>query len=554
MTSIRLRRPLLVSLASLAMGVCAAETPAAPGDSPDLSESATRIEADVRFLADDLLEGREAGTRGFDLAALYVAARYRMMGLQPAGDGGTYFQAVPMLRGTRLREDARFAITRGGETSELIFQQDYLPDQTYDADSCRIDSAPMAFVGQAVDAPELGHSDFTGVDLRGKVAVVLRNAPSRFPNDQRAFHADWEQKAAALARRGAVGAVVLNDPVVEQSRPWDRGAAGWQRPGMRVLDPDGKPLDTHPALRCVAYVRADRAAMLFAASPFDAKTVFDMFQRGTLRPFDLEGTITLAARTKLERVTSHNVVGRIDAAPNLLDDEHVVLTAHLDHLGVGAPRNGDAIYNGAQDNAVGTAVMLEAGGRLQADRGQLRRSVLLVATTAEEKGLLGAAYFASHPTVPRESIVANVNLDLPYTVADVSDVIPVGIEHSTLETLTQRAVAESGLTLTPDPIPEEVVFIRSDQYPFVKAGVPAVYLLAGIRRKDGTDGLQSLERYLSDTYHLPNDDLAQPIDWLGAARLAVVNHNIARAIATQPERPRWKPGDFFGTRFASPVR
>jgi hypothetical protein len=530
-----------------AFGVAALPAPAATV--PDLAESASRIEADVRFLADDLLEGREAGTRGYDLAALFVATQFRLVGLQPAGEDGTYFQTVPMLRGTRIRDGAKLEVTRDGQATELNFQQDYLPAQTYDSDSCAVELAPMVFVAQAVHAPELQQDDFASVDVRGKVAVILRNAPSRFPNDQRAFYADWDQKAAALEQRGAVGVVLLYDPVNEQKRPWDLGAAGWQRPGMRVAGPDGRPLDTYPGLRCVAYVRASRADAFLAGSPHDGAAVFDMLKKGTLRSFELEGRVTMASRTRIERVTTRNVVGKVAAPANPRAGEHVVLTAHLDHLGVGAPMKGDRIYNGAQDNAVGVAAMLEAGRLLQSNASTLGRSVLLVALTAEEKGLLGAQYFVAHPTVPKPSLVANVNLDMPLTTAEVTDVIPIGIEHSTLEAVAKQAVTAAGLTLTRDPLPEEVLFIRSDQYPFVRAGVPSVFLLSGIRRKDGKDGLKVLEEFLSHTYHLPNDDLQQPLDWLGAARLAVVNYNIAYAISTQPGRPAWKPGDFFGERF-----
>ena len=226
-----------------------------------------------------------------------------------------------------------------------------------------------------------------------------------------------------------------------------------------------------------------------------------------------------------------------------------MLTAHLDHVGIGAPVDGDSIYNGAQDNAVGIGAMLEAGRLLMQDRAELRRSVLLVATTAEEKGLLGAQYFASHPTVPVESMVANVNLDMPTHIAEVSDLIPIGIEHSTLEPIARDAVAAAGLSLTPDPMPDEVIFVRSDQYRFVREGVPAVYLLSGITRKDGRDGSAAFLEWMGKHYHKPSDDLNQPIDWRGAARLAIVNRNIARAIATQEERPAWKPGDFFGEKF-----
>jgi Peptidase family M28 len=547
-------------LAALASSVPLQQPRADPASRPGAEAvrlSASRIEADVRFLADDLLEGREAGTRGYDLAALYVATQYRMMGLEPAGDAGTYFQAVPMLSATRIAEAARFALTRDGQTTELRFKDEFLPGLDFNGGACEL-TAPMVFVGQAVHAPELKQDDFAGVDLRGKVAVILANAPARFPNDQRAYHADGTQKLGELERRGAVGVIFLGDPESESKYPWDFIASNWQRPGMRLLGPDGKPLETYPGLRCMARVPASKATLLLAGARYTPAQVFKRMAKDTLRPFELQGTVTLASRSKLEPVTSRNVVGKVPAgasadggAAPALAGEHVLLTAHLDHVGIGTAIDGDSIYNGAQDNAVGIAAMLEAGRLLMQSRDTMQRSVLLLATTAEEKGLLGADHFAAHPTVPLASIVANVNLDMPTHLAPVTDVIPYGIEHSTLDTVAKAAVEAAGLTLTPDPFPDEVIFIRSDQYSFIRKGVPAVYLGAGITRADGSDGLAAFGAFLRQHYHKPSDDLSQPIDWNGAAQLALVNRNIAYAIATQENRPAWKPGDFFGDRFGA---
>lgn len=527
-----------------------------PDGSAGLQRSATRIEADVRFLADDLLEGREAGTRGYDLAALYVATQYQTMGLEPAGDRGTYFQDVPMLRGTRLAEGARFAITRDGRTTELRFKDEFLPAIAYAGGTCDV-TAPMVFVGQAVHAPELQHDDLAGLDVRGKVAVMLWNAPAKFSADQRAYYSDSVPKLAELERRGAVGVIVLGDPDEESRYSWSFSTANWQRPGMRVIGPDGKPLDAFPGIRCIASVPSSQAALLLEGSSWTPEQVFQRKAQGTLQAFELQGTVTLASRARLEPVTSRNVVGRIPAGAAVaagqasLAGEHVVLSAHLDHLGIGTPRDGDAIYNGAQDNALGIAAMLEAGRLLMDSRDSMRRSVLLLATTAEEKGLLGAEYFAANPTVPAGSLVANVNLDMPWHASPVSDVIPIGVEHSSLEAVTRRAVEAAGMTVTPDPTPEEVSFIRSDQYPFIRQGVPAVYLVAGVKFADGRDGLAAWNEWMRQHYHQPSDDLDQPIDWLGAAQLAVVNRNIAYAIATEESRPRWKPGDFFGEKFGT---
>jgi hypothetical protein len=522
---------------------CAADDPAG-----GMAASAARIEADVRFLADDLLEGREAGTRGYDLAALFVAAQYRSIGLEPAGDDGTYLQRVPLLRGVREREGARFAIARDGRTTEYAFETEFLPLVNYSTGAADV-TAPMVFVGQGVRAPELQHDDLAGVDVRGKIAVVLDNAPASFPADQRAFHASTREKLSELERLGAVGVIFLDDPVNEGKRPWALDAPNWRLAGMRRLDAQGRPVDDFPGLRVRVSSNVKLADAIFAGSPHTATEVFAMLEKGQLRAFDLAGTATLASRAQLERVESRNVVARLPGRDPALSGEHVVFTAHLDHLGVGAPHQGDAIYNGAQDNALGVATMLEAARLLAAAAEPPKRSMLFIALTAEEKGLLGALHFTAQPTVPRESIVANVNMDMPVLLTETSDVIPIGIEHSSLDALARRAVTEAGLTLTPDPQPEEVVFVRSDQYAFVRAGVPAIYLIGGVKPLGGGDGVQRLTDFLGHHYHLPSDDLAQPISWTAAARLARLNYRIGLAIGDAAERPAWKPGDFFGGRF-----
>jgi len=411
-------------------------------------------------------------------------------------------------------------------------------------------TAPMVFVGQAVHAPELQHDDFAGVDVRGKIAVVLDNAPARFSNDQRAYYASGLQKLAGLEQRGAVGVIFLGDPVNEKKRPWALDAPNWRRPGMRRLDAAGRPVDDFPGLRVRVSANVTLADAILAGSGHTPDEVFAALETGELRAFDLAGTATLASRATLQRVESRNVVGRLPGSDARLAAEHVVFTAHLDHIGVGVPRDGDAIYNGAQDNAVGVATMLEAARLLAASPERPRRSTLFLALTAEEKGLLGAFHFAAQPTVPAGSIVANVNMDMPLLLTDVRDVIPIGIEHSTLEAVAQRAVAEAGLELTPDPFADEVIFVRSDQYAFIRQGVPAIYLLGGVMPRDGSDGIARFREWLGGHYHLPSDDLRGPIHWVGAAQLARVNYRIGLAIGNDPVRPAWKPGDFFGGKFA----
>ncbi len=548
--------PLLFApLALVVLAACSSppETTAPAGtvaSAPADAHAARRIEADVRFLADDLLEGRAAGTRGYDLASLYVANRYRAIGLAPAGDDGSYFQRVPLVEGRRVREGARLFVQRDDGSTEFAFQDDFLPGLNYQAASHEV-TAPLVFVGQAVHAPELGHDDFAAVDVRGKVAVYFSGAPASFDNTARAFHASGREKMAGLEARGAVGAIGIGNPVDDAKYPWARGARNWEMPGMRLLDEAGAPLDSWPGLKATASLSVDGARRLLAGAPMPADEIFARREGGTLVSFDLPGRVTLAGATALQRVDSRNVVGKLEGAGPTLAAEHIVFSAHLDHIGVGAEVDGDGIYNGAFDNALGIAVMLQAATELKADAAPPRRSILFVAVTAEERGLLGATHFARSPTVPKASLVANINMDMPVFLTEVTDVVPIGIEHSTLEADVQAAAAQLGVGLTPDPKPEEVVFVRSDQYAFVREGIPAVYLDAGIKaRNPGIDALALYEDFLTGHYHQPSDETELAINYASAAMLARLNAAIGRRVGDADARPAWKDGDFFGDKFA----
>ncbi len=530
------------------------------------ADAARRIEADVRFLADDLLEGREAGTRGFDLAALYVAERFRAIGLVPAGDDGTWFQQVPLLKATREAEGARFLIRRDGRSTELKFREQFLPSVNFNAGEHSLE-APAVFVVQAVHAPELQHDDFAGLDLTGKIAVMFSGAPAKFDNDRRAFYSSQREKSRMLVDRGAVGVVVLNNAEDEARVPWTRAADNWDKPGMRLRGADGKGLNTFPELQAGAGVSAAAADALFAGTGKTAAQLYKAVKAGTATGFDLPGTLLLAGRTNIEPVTSRNVVAKLPGSDATLGREHVAYTAHLDHVGIGTPVNGDAIYNGALDNALGVAILLEAARELHAGKDHPKRSALFLALTGEEKGLLGAEWFAQQPTVPRESLVANINMDMPVLLAPTSDVIPIGIEHSSLQPLVAQAARDVGVTLSPDPFPEEVVFVRSDQYAFIRAGIPAVYLDGGVVAASPADakaaGTQvapnakavaadpklAMREFLRSCYHQPCDDASQPIQYADAARLARLNARIGTLVGNIAERPSWNKGDFFGARF-----
>ncbi|TXI51586.1 MAG: M28 family peptidase [Lysobacter sp.] len=515
-------------------------------------DGARRIRADVTYLADDKLEGREAGTRGYDLAADYVAKRFREIGLVPAGENGGFFQTVPLLKATRAADGA-LTVKRNGREIALRAREQFLPGLNYDAPEHALE-APAVFVGQAVHAPELRHDDFAGLDLTGKIAVVFPGAPARFDHDRRAFYSSTREKLRALVERGAIGAVIVNTPEDEADAPWAHSAAQWDKAGMRLRDAEGRGVGTFPELRATATVSAAAADLIFADGARTAAELFAAAREGKLKGFALPGTLALSGRTRIEPVMSRNVVAALPGGDAALSKEYVAYSAHLDHLGIGAPVDGDAIYNGALDNALGVAILLEAATQLRAQAdaqdGPPKRSMLFVAVTAEEKGLLGAEWFATHPTVPADGIVANLNVDMPVLLAPSKDTVPIGVEHSSLKATLDAAAQDIGIALSPDPFPEEAIFVRSDQYAFIRAGVPAVYLTGGMVSADGQrDPKLALRKFLRDHYHRPSDDANLPIAYGDASRLARLNARIGRLVGDAAQRPAWNPGDFFGERF-----
>ncbi|MCB1609199.1 MAG: M28 family peptidase [Xanthomonadales bacterium] len=537
----------LLAAATLCLSACQ------PAEPPEQTVAeAVRVQAHVAFLADDLLEGREAGTRGYDLAARYVASQMAAIGLQPAGDNGGWLQRVPLLRGTRIREGAQMRVHRADGVEELRFEQDFLPGVNYQQATAKL-RAPAVFVGQAVVAPEFDHDDLAGVDLHGKIALLLSGAPEGFPNDPRAYYSSSRVKLQLLVERGAVGVVFLLDPEREGRSPWARGAANWARPGMRLRDPEGRPVDSYPELKVSASLSLEASRALLANAQQSADEVYTRLKSGQLQAFDLDLELEITAVSALQALESSNVVGLLPGSDPALRDEYLVYSAHLDHVGIGAPVNGDRIYNGALDNALGTAVMLETA-RLAAGRGPARRSQLFVAVTAEEKGLLGSQYFAEYPTV-NGRLVANINIDMPVILTELSDVLPIGIEHSSLAAVVRDSAAQLGIALSPDPNPEEVVFVRSDQFNFIRRGIPAIYLKGGIVASDpAIDGKQLATDFRRTHYHQPSDQIDLPIHYPTAARMADLNASVGAAVASAAQAPNWNQGDFFGERFAGERR
>jgi hypothetical protein len=517
------------------------------GEAPDALERELR--AHVTFLADDLLEGRGAGTRGHQLAALYVSAQFARLGLEPAGDHGSYLQKL-RLRESRVDiSSSRLVIRHSGGENALVAVNDMLVRPGGSEAEATV-TAPAVYVGFGIHAPEFGYDDFAGgVDVRGKIVVILAGSPAKLPSTAKAYFT--REKTAELARRGAVGMVTLDTPAEEQRRPWAFVVNSSRFGAMRLVNADGSLHEAYPEIRAAALVSRAMGPAFFTRSGPAFTDVIASAERGEARSFPLNIELTLSARAEITDTASANVLGWLPGVDPALAGEPLVVTGHLDHLGIGPAVNGDSIYNGAVDNALGTAVLLAAAERIAAGP-RLRRPVLFASLTAEEKGLLGASHLARHPPVRVKRFNANLNIDMPVILGPTRDVIGIGAEHSTLGATLAAAAERTGFTTSPDPQPEEVVFVRSDQYPFVKTGVPALFMKSGHKSLDPALDLAAREADFRKTYyHKPADEITLPIHWPSSAAFAELQIALIRAIADDPVAPTWLPGDFFGKKFGA---
>lgn len=514
------------------------------------SVTGAEIRAHMEVLAADDMQGREAGTAGYQKAADYVASQYRHIGLLPLGDGQSYFQSIDFLE-TRLEPDSsRLILHTADADTELVFREDYLRAGGF-GDTVETVTAPLVFVGHGIVAPEYGHDDFAAVDVDGKILVMLSGAPPQFATDLRAFYSSRNGKHANAVALGAVGVITIRTPVDQARRPWERFLPGIGTPGMHWLDTAGKPYEGFPELAGNALLSESGAEKLFSAAGHDLDAVFAKHATGVTGSFDLDLVATVSRSSRQRAVTSANVIGLLKGSDPSLAKEYIVYTAHLDHIGIRPGENGDDIHNGAYDNAAGVATILEIAAGMSLLDPAPQRSVIFAALTGEEKGLQGSSYFARHPPVPVKSIVANINIDMPYLAFPVADIEAFGVEHSTLAAAIARATTLVGLQLTPDPMPEEVRFVRSDQFSFVRAGIPAIALKAGSKSADPrSDGAAMLQDFLKNHYHRPSDDLSLPFSAEGAERFVRTALLLGLEVAATDERPRWNERDFFGEKFA----
>jgi hypothetical protein len=537
--------PMSVSLATLVVSSMAAAQISTAAET-----SAASIKAHITFLASDLLEGRDTGTPGYDIAANYMASQFAQLGLKPAGTNGTYFQPVPLVA-VRSRDEGRYVLkARDGTETPLVFGDDYMVARPFGPPERKV-TASMVFVGFGVVAPERKRDDYRGLNVKGKIVVVLAGAPSGFQTEERAYYANGRTKREQAARRGAVGLITLYTPTDEKRRPFADGKRSWQQWAMNWRRPDGAPHDTAPDTPSLGSLSLQGAEKLFVGAKVPWAKVIEAAEKpqGETPRLELPGSLDVTVRTETKSIESANVAAIIEGSDPALKAEVVVLSAHLDHIGISSPLNGDTINNGALDNAAGIATTLEVARAFKESGKTPRRSVMFLAVTGEEKGLLGSEYFARNPTVPATSIAANVNLDMPILTYAFTDVIAFGSDRSTLGAAVARAAAKSGVGVSPDPLPEEGFFTRSDHFRFVEAGVPSIFLMTGFQGP----GEAQFKGFLASCYHKPCDDLALPIDYVAGARFATLNYDIAREIADGDARPVWKKGDFFGGKFARPA-
>jgi hypothetical protein len=525
----------------------------AGNDEPDAASTAIRpqaIRADMQFLADDLLEGRGTGTRGHEIAAKFMATEFEAMGLEPAGDKGTFFQNVP-LRSIRPDEERTIVnIVRGGKEEALKIRQDFVTLGDPGRTEVSV-QGPVVYVGFGVTAPEQGYDDYAGLEAKGKIVAFLYGAPPGFEPAIRAHYSSGVTKAANAAAHGAVGIILLDSPDLERLYPFHDRVRDLAFPYMRWMSPQQEPNDYFPGLSGSVILNMQTTARLFEDSGTSCEEIYAAASTGKRLSVSLPLTMKTRIVSKHEAIQSPNVVARLPGSDPRLRDEYVVYSAHLDHLGIGEPVNGDRIYNGAMDNASGSACLLEIARAYTQVIRRPRRSILFVSVTGEEEGLLGSDFFAHYPTIAKGKLIADINMDGAALLWPMEDVVARGAEHSTLAADVREAAARMNIDVSSDPHPESVLFIRSDQYSFVRQGVPSLFLGSGYKSSNPDIKPEEIRKaFLANRYHKPQDDMNQAFDFESGARFARLDFLLGYIVAQKTERPAWNPGDFFGEKYA----
>ena len=493
----------------------------------------------VKVLAADNMEGRETGSAGERKAQAYVVEQLKKDGLQPAGSNG-FFQPVKFRSKAIDESGSSITLVRNGKDEPLVLGEDAMF-------STRVDlapevNAPLVFVGYGLNAPEANYNDFAGLDLHGKVAVVIAGSPSTLSSALAAHYQSAAERRKALLAAGALGTINIPNPA-SMDIPWSRMKLARTRPSMALADTS---LDDSAGIKMAITFNPEHADKLFEGSGHTFAEIAALAKdRKPMPHFPLKVSLKANTKVNVTEVNSNNIVAKLPGTDPKLKDEYVVLTAHIDHLGIGQPINGDNIYNGAMDNGSGSAVLLDLAAAMP--KTKLRRSLLFVWVTAEEKGLLGSRYFASKPTIAKDKIVADLNTDMFLPIFPMKLVTVYGLAESDLGDIASKAAEQEGVRAQPDPEPLRNIFIRSDQYSFIREGVPSLAMKVGF--EPNSPEAAKAKQWLTDRYHAPSDDINQPVDTNAAGKFEDILADIAITVANQDARPQWKSDSFF-KRFA----
>ena len=529
---------LLAMICSTSYQFAAAEDPA-----ENITEQALR--GHIQFLADDLLEGRGPGSRGDELTQLYLQTQFRIHGLAPAAPNGSYLQPVPLV-GVKTNSPATVLVSRGSESIVLKNYDDIITTVGRPASSTSIQDAEIVFVGYGIVAPEYQWNDFKDVDLKGKVLLIMNNDPADDPNlfegRRRLYYGRWDYKYATAAGQGAAGAIIIHT-TPSAGYPFQVVQTSWSGEEFALRDVDEATMEMR------SWVSEDAARRIATLAGKDLDQLRASAESRDFRPVSLGTTMSLELKADVRKKDTANVLGIFPGSDPKLADQYTVIMAHHDHLGMSAERDasGDNIYNGAIDNASGTAgllTMLEAIHRLPV---KPRRSILFAAVGAEEQGLLGSKYFAANPSVPAGSMAAVINIDGINFLGRTRDVNVIGSGKSNLDDLIKQVADSQFRIVTPDAFPDRGYYYRSDQFSLARIGVPGVYLHSGTMVRDKPEGWgkEQLEAWVDKTYHQPSDEYQEDWDLAGAIEDLQLLFNVALRVANQDALPQWNPGDEF---------
>jgi Zn-dependent M28 family amino/carboxypeptidase len=494
--------------------------------------------AHIKFLADDNLQGRETGSEGLRKAESYVVDQLTKSNLEPAGTSG-FYQPVKFVAREIVEKDSAAALVRDGKVEPLAFGDDAYFNTRAELSTAEI-TAPLVFVGYGLKIPENNYDDLAGLDLQGKIVVYLSGSSSEIPSALSAHYQTAGERWKPLQKAGVIGVIAIPNPA-GMDIPWSRISLNRMHPSMDLV---GSEFNETAGLKLSMAFNPGQAEKLFVGSGHTFAEIAALGKdRKPLPHFPLNISLKAHAAVKTNPVESANVVATLPGSDPARQNEYIVLSAHVDHVGVGEPINGDSIYNGAMDNASGTAALLEIAASLKVHPEKMRRSLLFVFVTAEEKGLLGSKYFAAHPTVPAKSLIADVNIDMFLPIVPIKVLKVQGLAESDLGDLVTAAAKAYGVHVQPDPQPLRHAFIRSDQYNFVRHGIPAVKLDLGF--DPGSPDEQVFKDWLTNRYHAPSDDLSQPVDLNSAATYEEIIRQLLVTIANAEAKPEWHKDSFF---------